>query len=208
MSNNYTQFSVALEMPSEESIEYALVLKSRLDDARGEEITEGSNIPEEFQDVLENWGGFHCQSDTFGDKRGLWISHGMESGDPEAAVFFIRHLLSKYHPEGCFEFSWACWCDKPRIDEFAGGAAFITAKEIHWMGPHTWLGEQRRQFEDPDKSLEQLSAEADELLSDLTRVAMRVGDADSITSDEGRIRMIISTLVARVKEAVGKEGHA
>lgn len=146
MANHYTQFSVALEMPSSESVKYATVLKSRLDDARGEDITEASTIPELFWPYLETWGGFHCEPDIIDGKQCLWISHGMESGDPEAAAVFIQHLLAKFHPDGCFELSWASFCSKPRLDEFSGGAAFITADHIEYINEGMWLINQREQW--------------------------------------------------------------
>ena len=77
----------------------------------------------------------------------LWF-HTDESGNPEAVAYLVHLFLAKFHPDRCWSLAFAVGCDKPRIDEFGGGALFVTAKDIQWVSTYAWIEEKRKAFEE------------------------------------------------------------
>ena len=113
MANNYTLFSSMLNIETPDEREWA----ARELDNRYEAGDADFNF--EF------------------DAKGLWI-YSEESGDIEHVALFVQDFLDEFHPDRCWWFSWANTCSKPRIDEFGGGACFVTANEIDWINGQTW----------------------------------------------------------------------
>ena len=75
------------------------------------------------------------------DDNFLWF-HFDESGDIDALVEVLQEFLKDIDPEGAIGFSWADTCSKPRVDEFGGGAVYITATDTKWMNTDMWLEQQ------------------------------------------------------------------
>ncbi len=144
MANNYTQFSVSLTLPNKEAVDYALDLKQRMDIAHQDGCEEPDDIPREWWPLIDGWGGFEAEKLHPND---LWIHDGGESGDPESAAALVQHLLEKYLPNECFYISWAATCSKPRLDEFGGGALFITAQGVTGMSSWDWARKQQDKWE-------------------------------------------------------------
>ena len=78
-------------------------------------------------------------------KSELWF-YCEEHGNPDHAAQFIKTYLRKFDPKGCFSFTWAQVCSKPRLGAFTGGAFFVTANEIEWMSGEQWAGEKETKF--------------------------------------------------------------
>ena len=68
--------------------------------------------------------------------RSVWVNSGDESGDVEAAIFVIQDYLTEFDfsdYKGVY-FSWATWCDKPRINHFYGGGAVVMKDDVVFSG--------------------------------------------------------------------------
>jgi len=72
------------------------------------------------------------------EESGLWL-YADECGSPEQVATLVQQFLIAFHPNGCFRFTWARTCSKPRVDEFSGGGCFVTAKSIKWFTPEDWI---------------------------------------------------------------------
>jgi hypothetical protein len=73
---------------------------------------------------------------------GLHISHGPSGhGDPETAAYIIRQALKHNNSDACAGFQFAYTCSVPRLDEFGGGAVFITKDEVKWTRNLQWLSQ-------------------------------------------------------------------
>ena len=145
MANNYIQFSTYLSLPDDTAEKYAINLARKLQSVRLSDEGARDGLPESFgDDEIEGW---NCEVES--DKSGTpgVVIFASESGNPEGAALFIQHLIQKYFPGEHAEFSWADWCDKPRIDCFSGGAAFITAEKIDYFWTGQWLDLKRNQRE-------------------------------------------------------------
>jgi hypothetical protein len=136
MADNYTQFSTAISLPTEAAYNYAVAVKAKLD--AGEQ-------PDNYPIITEDdpLSDFRIESDGSPDGWGLWIHDDGGSGDPVAAAHFVQHLLAKYWPTESHHISFSCSCSKPRIDEFGGGAIFITGTAMEHLNSWQWAKEQR-----------------------------------------------------------------
>jgi len=74
----------------------------------------------------------------------VWF-HDDTNFDVEEAIRVIQEFLMACRPEGSCGFSWALSCSKPMLDEFSGGACFITAKESWVHNASDWLQDKYRQ---------------------------------------------------------------
>lgn len=75
-----------------------------------------------------------------GEQCALYI--GGISGYLHHAAEFYRHFLRKFAPKEWIAIYWADICDRDRMPEdFAGGAAFITAIDISWMSSTLFVAE-------------------------------------------------------------------
>lgn len=75
----------------------------------------------------------------------VWL-YCEEHGNPDHVAQFVKTYLRKFDPKGCFSFTWAQICSKPRQGAFTGGAIFVTANEIEWMSGEQWAGEKETKF--------------------------------------------------------------
>ena len=74
----------------------------------------------------------------------VWF-HSDPNIDLEEAATTIQRFLKECRPEGSCGFSWAETCSKPRLDEFGGGACYVTAKQVWWHNTGDWLQDKYRQ---------------------------------------------------------------
>jgi len=72
----------------------------------------------------------------------IWIySEGFS--DVEQAIRFMQEFLRANRPNDRLHITWAFTCSKPRIGEFGGGAAVITAEKIHSIDLYEWVLEKK-----------------------------------------------------------------
>jgi len=111
MANNYLQLSTSIEdiTPEEKKWIDDNIEKFSQRDDDGDDYTT-------FQWDLEQDGSY------------LWI-YGEEYAEVDNVADFMQAFLKDNRPEGSLYFSWAETCSKLRIDNFHGGAYFVTAKE-------------------------------------------------------------------------------
>jgi hypothetical protein len=147
MANNYLQFSLAVGLRNDGEKEWCREALEYLN-----EFMHGNIDPEEDGrtqlyeemkafDELEVGCGleFEWSIDKVEDKKSacqseLWIQAG-ESGNPDQVAAFLQAFLKKHRPKEGIWFSWCYLCDSPRVNEFGGGAAAITADEMKFFIP-------------------------------------------------------------------------
>lgn len=120
MANNYTQTSVLLEIP----VDKLKVAVAVCDDAELELI-----------DLDE-----YCGINWAEEDNGIWFYHD-ESANIDHLHFMACAVIEACGIDKPFYCSWAYTCDKPRIDEFGGGAfAIIRGRETVWIDALTEVG--------------------------------------------------------------------
>jgi hypothetical protein len=70
----------------------------------------------------------------------VWFHHD-ESIDVENAAEVIARFLKECECTRSIAFTWAETCSKARLEEFGGGACFITAEGPQWLNTHMWVNE-------------------------------------------------------------------
>ena len=145
MADYFTNFSLTLELPDEDAVQYTMDLAEQAATVRFEDDEAISKLPPDFpeslEEVLEFWTfetESHVETDTHQQAHhGIWLHSSY--GGIDAVCAFIQHLLQKFNPTGIVGFEWAEDCSKPRIDAYGGGAAIVTATEIKTMNNREWL---------------------------------------------------------------------
>jgi hypothetical protein len=133
MSNNYVQSSFSIDNLTE--AELAWWEKEGL-----REVPEDLEPDEVDPPISSCWRIQDHQGEKF-----VWFSHE-ESIDVDLASSVIQRFLKECRPEGSVGFTWAETSDKARLDEFGGGACFISAEKIEWNSAYGWLETQRTAF--------------------------------------------------------------
>lgn len=130
MANNYTLFSYLLPLTPDQII-YTSSLLARME-----------NYDPDQDDLFI--ADLLNENETVDFKHhaeeGRYWFHADESGDPEQLALLIHHLITTFDLPP-FGFQWAHTCSKPRIDEFGGGAVWITKKGFEWLSTDSWLYE-------------------------------------------------------------------
>ena len=146
MANNYTLMSVELRGLTEEEIAWfkrqtdVEALERLVNDFAGGGERDGSCV---FFDCFYEgaaWLGFCI--DIQGDRAVIYHD---ESADLENVALLLQSYLRKFHPEKSIGFKWAYICDKPRPDEFGGGACVVSAEGCEWMTTDQWMDQALRQ---------------------------------------------------------------
>lgn len=136
IANNYTQFSFAVSLDTDEEKEWAERAVAHVNQwEQGDDPDVAGN---EFDAVIPPDG--YTFYDVEIDDDGLWF-HADEAGDPDHVAQFVEEFLRRFRPDDHVGFSWADTCTKPRLDEFGGGAMVITAHGTEAMSVYQWLGE-------------------------------------------------------------------
>ena len=74
-----------------------------------------------------------------------------ESGNADHVALFMQEYLKRFNPEGAFSITYSATCSKPRLGEFGGGAAFVTAEKIEWIDSHDWVQKMSAKFKENQK---------------------------------------------------------
>lgn len=143
MANNYLQFSQQLTLSPDEKKEREWC-EDRLNEIW--ELFDAWDGTDEdrlnFSDSQQDWLAFESLGFEWKlDDDGLWV-YAEEFGNPEAVAAFIQEFLIEFNRTDSWALTWANTCSKPRIGEFSGGAAFVTATDVKFMLADTWLMEQ------------------------------------------------------------------
>jgi len=140
MADNYLQYSAQI---TDLTIEERKWLQSKIDLIDAHE-SEDEREDDFNVDSDENYGSLVLE------KNDLWL-YSDEFGDPAAVADFVQAFLKKFRPDACFTFEWACTCSKPRLEEFGGGAVFITADSTEWLTTGEWVIERGKEYLDRQK---------------------------------------------------------
>ncbi len=152
MANNYTQFSEAITLKSEEEREWVEnhleIFWTQVDES--EQIVKHPE-QKEYERLLELYGlesddlnlNFQWEIDS---KNELWM-YADESGNADHVALFMQEYLKKFNPEGSFSITYSATCSKPRLGEFGGGALFVTAEKFEWIDSHDWVIEKWRELD-------------------------------------------------------------
>jgi len=155
MADNFLQFSAEIPKLNDEERAWA---KAHLDLFGDEAPQEGDKNYEEFTELIGVYE-LDCDDDTLGFDwqvdNDLWI-YGELSGNPDHVAAFVQMFLKKFRPEDAFAMSWSTTCSKMRIDEFGGGAIFVTADKVEWMNAWTWCDNKWKEFRGKKEVLDQI----------------------------------------------------
>ena len=122
MANNYTQFSLALNIKSAaEKTWWEDTLRAAADTEVDETGGSGADFDYEVSDTE------------------VWFHDDGEQGNLEQIEGFVQAYLKKFNPKGYFVIEWASTCSKARVGEFGGGLAVVTAKKTHWFQGYQWV---------------------------------------------------------------------
>lgn len=69
-----------------------------------------------------------------------------ECGSPEQVAVVLEVYLKRFQPRGVLTFSWAYTCSKMRVDQFGGGAAFVTADGTKVLDAQDWASDLASKF--------------------------------------------------------------
>ena len=162
MANNFLEFSEVLEhlTPDEEkwlTAQFQLVAVSQGREIEIDDVNEAEDAewvgPRFLRDNEDYDPDFGCDFQyAFSDEsshdwgRYLWL-YAEESGSPEQVAWLVRKFLKQFRPDQSWSLTWACWCSKPRVGEFDGGAVFVTADDIVWQSTHEFIRDEKTAFE-------------------------------------------------------------
>lgn len=143
MADNYTQFSFAVALESDDEREWAKRACAFLVNIEELLTTEGEDgvilDTHEFYSILPGDEYEYGISTSFDvDEDGLWI-HSDGEGNPNDAVPLVMTFLRKFHPDRVIFFTWADTCSKPRLHQFGGGAVCISAFDEEWQPTFEWI---------------------------------------------------------------------
>jgi hypothetical protein len=133
MANNYQQYSFMINSLTSTEITWLETKFNEIDksndDPSGEHTDIGSTEIERRDDGAD-----------------LWL-YAEEGCDLESLVDLLQDFLKKNRPDSYLGFEWANTCSKMRLDEFSGGAVFITADKTDWVSTYDFLETKRKAFE-------------------------------------------------------------
>lgn len=140
MANNYTQFSDGIHhLTKEEEAWIRSVLIDPTVDPDGPDAKNPDLIwNQDNEDLGFDW---KIVSDEI-NGRYLCLYTNSGEGDVEQVILLAQRFLKKFRPKEYFTVEWACTCSRPRVGEFGGGAAIVTAKGTKYMNTDTWLADE------------------------------------------------------------------
>lgn len=146
MADNFLQFSTEISNLNKEERAWCEAHLSLFGDEPPQEKDEGYEEFTRLAGIYE----LEDETDTLGfdwkfEDDGLWIVAEL-NGNPDHVAHFMQMFLQKFRPKDALCFSWATTCSRPLLDEFGGGAAFITAKKIQWNNVWDWADQKWRAF--------------------------------------------------------------
>lgn len=154
MADNYLQFSEIVKLKNEEEkkwVEWHLGIIPVSDDL----VTDDDKA--EYEKQLERYNlepddlslDFQWEIDS---SLQLWI-YADEFGNVDNVALFMQEFLSKFDPDSSFSITYSSTCSKPRVGEFGGGAAFVTAENIDWVNSHDWIREKHKEKRGMNKKI-------------------------------------------------------
>ena len=136
MANNYLQLSTGIENITSEE-------KKWIDD-NIEKFSQQDDDGYDYTTFQWEWekNATDCDGEkTVQDGSYLWI-YGEEYAEVGNVADFMQAFLKENRPESSLYFSWAETCSKLRIDNFHGGAYFITAKEQKFVSSFAFISKE------------------------------------------------------------------
>jgi hypothetical protein len=125
MANNYLTSSSFLEIPKD-------VDREKIKSVINNVIGELENNPDEG----------YCGCEVEVEPNGIWFYYS-ESINPDHVEIIARAVINEFKIDKPFYCSWAYTCDKPRIDEFGGGAFVIKRGfKTLWVDALTYVQDQ------------------------------------------------------------------
>lgn len=132
MQTNFLQFSQVIKnLTDEEASWFVDYIEHRRNgfDTQGKELEddEKGTYPD-FRFVImqdENWGIY------------AWF-FADDNGSVEQVAETVKEFLLKFRPHECFTMTWAEYAHEPRVEEFDGGAIFVTARDIKIFHAGEW----------------------------------------------------------------------
>lgn len=123
MANSYCGFSAILPVPEDKRAGLGEYIKG-LEEA-----------------IINDDGYLGCIVEITDD--GVWFTDTDCIGEPEHVAEIAKHLVEALQLPEPFYFNYAYWCDKPRLDEFGGGACVVQlGKDTIWCNPDRELRKQ------------------------------------------------------------------
>ena len=120
MANSYCAFSCILPVPKDKQDRLAELIKEK----------------EEAIVHMDEYIG--CKAEILED--GVWFTDVDWNGEPEHVAEIAEHIINALQLSQPFYCSYAYWCDKPRLDEFGGGAFRVElGRETVWCNPEQFL---------------------------------------------------------------------
>ncbi len=125
MADNYRQFSVAVRLHGK--LAAAWVTDTMCNRRRQWQhlLDEGYEEAADEVGIAFDW--------SIDPEDYLCITDDGGSGNVEHAAEFLRELMTLDYVQEPVAIYWADTCSKPRPDEFAGGAAIVTRRRVHWF---------------------------------------------------------------------------
>ena len=142
MANNYTMASFKVAMPEDQAAWIIGAVACADNNFSGTE--DKKPVPPEYATFLErlmDQGHEHagCENLQHYQDGKLWIG-GMEAFNPEYVAILLHEWMLAFDTEGrAVSFQFAEICDKPRPDEFGGGAVVVSHSGIEFLHTATWV---------------------------------------------------------------------
>ncbi len=160
MANNYTLWSEFFQLNSREEYDW---MKKVLCLDTSEVVFDSENYDENISDneIIFNYLSkefgvelastyeadyFPGFSVEFSDDESSVSLYTDDSGNIENCVSVIQAFLKKFRPDSFFSIQWADTCSRPRVGEFGGGAAFITANNVEYFSTSSWVNNMYNKF--------------------------------------------------------------
>lgn len=144
MANNYCQASAQIDcLTKKEHLWWTQVLAD-CEEAL-EQTTEGEEAQKRLLALGATPSAIEYGHDFELDEKSIWFK-GEEAINIDLCVELVQTFLQKFRPNYCFAITWADFCSKLRLNEFGGGAAFVTAKGYKCMTTYEWVEEQEQKF--------------------------------------------------------------
>jgi hypothetical protein len=144
MADNYSQTSFMVPTKNDEQRDWIVATLEGVDKLLAGDGSAATNLHEEVISSATDRGydfedGYTPSWRVEDD--GIWI-YAAESISVDLMVVILQAYLKKFHPNSFIGFQWADTCSKPRLDEFGGGAVYISADDVEFMSTGRWLYEQ------------------------------------------------------------------
>jgi len=139
VANNYRQFSAALDIDLSEK-EWCQNRLNELQRTPQNDQFSGDSTLSGVEDLdrYESRADFSYKFENQGHGEYIWF-YAEEGGNVEHIADFVQEYLAQFHPDKYWSMSWSDTCDRLRLDEFSGGAVFVTAIESKYIDAQNWI---------------------------------------------------------------------